>query len=403
MAKKVIVYTGTYQDQYWMSDQYRPKFNPLIKAAHGIGIGRFEFDPESGRLSPLGYTYANNNPATLWVSPNQKYLYAAHETKNFDGALGAGGGLSAYKIDQKTGDLILINTVSSCGTFAAYVTTDRLGEYVVVGNHASYFYTTTFTKTGDGDYVPQVHHDIGSLALFRVRPDGGVEEACDVQELPGCGYDVHNQNGAHPHSVEITLDDFVITPNKGGDRVDVFKLDRKNGKLLPIESFPANPGAAPRHIAIHPSLPFFFIINEFNNKVVAYQWDRTTGKLTEIMQSFTVPSQFVGKSYTSCDVKIHPSGKFLYVTNHPPFFSITAFNINQKTGELNLIGSFREVMDNFREIAFDPSGKYLVGGSMDGDRMLVFEVDEKTGLLSKSKHEPVPAVYPSCTHFAEIG
>lgn len=403
MAIRTVIYTGTYQDQHWFSDIHRPTAPGLLNTpAHGVGIGRYAFDTDTGDVSLLGYTYADNNPATLWVAPNQRYLYVAHETKNFNNEYGAGGGVSAYAIDQETGDLALINTVSSCGTFAAYVTCDKTGQYVVVANHASYFYNTEFVPTENGDYVPRVLRDVGSLALFQVREDGGLEEACDVQVLPGHGYDVFNQMSAHPHGVEITGDDLVIAPDKGADTIAVFRLNRENHKLSPVEFYPSDPGAAPRHAAIHPTMPFFFVINEFNNKVVSYRWDTVTGKLTELQQAFTVPPQFVGKSYTSCDIKIHPSGRFIYLTNHPPFASIAAFRVEEGTGAMRLMGNYRNIMHGFREISIDPTGKYMVGGDMSGDTLYVFAIDPDTGALTDTK-KTATAIFPSCSHFAQLG
>lgn len=396
---KTYIYTGTYQDQHWFSDVRRPNLGLLGTPAHGIGIGRYEFDADTGGIRLLGYTAAANNPATLWVSPDQSFVYVAHETKNFDGVLGAGGGVSAYRIDRATGDLTLINTVSSCGTFPAYVTTDHTGSFVVAANHASYFYNTAFERTQDGDYAPRVLRDTGSLALFHVRADGGLEEACDVRELSGCGHDVFNQMSAHPHAVEITRDGFVIAPDKGADCVHVFRLDRENGVLAPVGSFASEPGAAPRHLALHPRKPYVFVMNEFNNKIVSYRVD-PDGRLEEIQRAFTVPMQYVGKSYTSCDIKLHPGGRFLYGTNHT-FKSIVAYRVNEDDGTLRLIGNFREAIGTYREINFDPTGRYLVAGDMDADRVDVFAVDQDTGYLAKTT-AAAPALYPSCVHFARL-
>jgi 6-phosphogluconolactonase len=194
----------------------------------------------------------------------------------------------------------------------------------------------------------------------------------------------------------------VVAPDKGADAVDVFRLDREHHQLAPVEFLPSNPGAAPRHVAIHPTEPFLFIVNEFNSKVVSYRWDRATGKLTEIQQAFTVPPQFVGKSYTSCDIKLHPNGRFLYLTNHPPFHSITAFLVEQDTGRMRLMGNYRALMRGFREIAIDPTGRYLVGGDMSRDTVYVFAIDPETGALTDTGHT-APASFPSCAHFARPG
>ena len=38
------------------------------------GIYAFRFDPKSGTLAPLGIAAEAVNPASLWASPNGKYL-----------------------------------------------------------------------------------------------------------------------------------------------------------------------------------------------------------------------------------------------------------------------------------------------------------------------------------------
>lgn len=282
---------------------------------------------------------------------------------------------------------------------SAYITTDKTGKYVIASNHGSYFYTTRFKKTDDGDYLPQIMRDDGSLALFRVREDGGLEDACDLQILEGKGYDVFSQASAHPHAVEVTRDDYVIAPNKGADTIDIFVLDKEKDKLIPAYNIKDEPGSAPRHLAIHPIKPMFFVMNEFNNKIVSYRWDVASGEPEILAHTFTVPMQFVGKTYTSCDIKIHPSGNFVYGTNHT-FKSIVAYKVDQVSGKLSLIGNFREEIGIYREISIDLTGKYLVAGDLKTDLIDVFEINQDTGVINKSKHS-APAIYPSCIHFAK--
>jgi 6-phosphogluconolactonase (cycloisomerase 2 family) len=69
---------------------------------------------------------------------------------------------------------------------------------------------------------------------------------------------------------------------------------------------------------------------------------------------------------------------------------------------MTLLGNYREIMRGFREINIDPSGKYMVGGSMADDKMFVYEIDPETGAL-RDTGKTAPALYPSCTHFARIG
>ena len=67
----------------------------------------------TGKLTPIGLVGETASPSFLAVHPNHKFLYAVNEISNFEGK--RAGSVSAFAMDTKTGQLKLLNTVSSSG------------------------------------------------------------------------------------------------------------------------------------------------------------------------------------------------------------------------------------------------------------------------------------------------
>src|SRR3954468_18103080 len=71
------------------------------------GIYAWSFESRDGSIKPLGLVAETKQPAHLWLAPNGKTLY----TVNWENE----GGVSAYRIDPKTGALSFLNKTSSHG------------------------------------------------------------------------------------------------------------------------------------------------------------------------------------------------------------------------------------------------------------------------------------------------
>src|SRR4051794_30324844 len=116
--KTFMVYVGTYTG-----------------AKKSEGIYRMELDLATGKLSEPKLAGKAVNPSFLAVHPGGKYLYAVGEIDNFEKAKKPTGGVSAFAIDQKTGDLTLLNSQSSNGAGPCHVSLDKKGTYAFVANY----------------------------------------------------------------------------------------------------------------------------------------------------------------------------------------------------------------------------------------------------------------------------
>jgi 6-phosphogluconolactonase len=321
------------------------------------GIYRCELDLATGKLSAPKLVAEVSNPSFLALHPNQRFLYAVGEVGNFGGK--KTGGVSAFAIDPKTGDLALLNQQASGGAGPCHIVVDKEGKNALVANYGG-----------------------GGAAALPIQADGKLKEASAVVQHQGKSVNPKRQEAPHAHSINLDPGNrFAFVADLGLDKVMVYRFDPAKGTLTANDPPAAavTGGAGPRHFAFHPSGKYAYVINELANTVTAFSYDPDRGVLKELQTVTTLPADFKGTSYTA-EVVVHPSGKFLYGSNRG-HDSIAVFAIDAATGKLTPAGHQAAGIKTPRNFNSDPTGTYLLVGNQGGDNVMVFRIDPKTGEL----------------------
>ena len=393
---------GGYGDQYWTS-LLSPNFS-----GNGNSISVFSVSPETGHMEPVYQTESVMSPATLVVSPDQRYLYAANETNSFGGQ-GFGGGLSAFKINPETGALSLINQSSAFGSCTAYVALDPTGKFLLAANHGSYYYISRYEKNEDGTLYPSPLYDEGCVCLFSIREDGGIGELLDRVILEGTGADPIMHASSHPHSVLVSSQDDVIIPNKGGDNIYFGRLDRQAGKIRILSVFETGKGSSPRHAFFCEGTPFVLVQNEFDGCLCSYQILREQGRLERVDCLDAFPpepgahqSDIASFSHPwGCDVQLHPNGKFVYCDSSSAN-TIALFLFDRETGRLQFAKRYSTHAEGMiRGMQITRDGTFLVVTCVNENRALVYHIDPQSGELTLKGEVSVPT--PTALRFVYPG
>src|SRR3954471_13844733 len=77
------------------------------------GIYRVEFDPATGKLGTPELAAEVTSPSFLTVAPDRKHLFCVCEIADFKGK--KAGGVAAFDLDARSGELKPINQQSSVG------------------------------------------------------------------------------------------------------------------------------------------------------------------------------------------------------------------------------------------------------------------------------------------------
>jgi 6-phosphogluconolactonase len=339
------------------------------------GIYRFDFDPATGKLSNRTLAAEARNPSFLAIHPSKQYLYAVGEYGTFEGK--PTGGVTAFRIDPATGQLTELNARPSGGAGPCHVTVDKAGKNVLVANYGG-----------------------GSASVLQVADDGKLVGPTATVQHAGKGTNPRRQEGPHAHSANLdAANKYAFIADLGLDQVKVYRLDGASGKITPNDppAFATAPGAGPRHFAFHPDGKRAYVINELDMTLTACDYDPARGVLTKRQTVSTLPAGATGTNFSTAEVVVHPSGKFVYGSNRG-HNTIAAFAIDPTSGELKSVGHQGEGVKTPRNFNIDPSGNWLIVANQDGNSLVVFRIDQQTGALSPTG-ERAEVGAPVCVKF----
>jgi 6-phosphogluconolactonase len=344
-----LLYVGTYTD-----------------GSKSEGIYLVRMNRNSGRLSGIGSVNASANPSFLAIHPNGRALYAVNE--------GDKGSVSAFSI-AADGGLTGLGAQPSQGAGPCYVSVDRSGRAALVANY-----------------------DGGSVAMLPIQSDGALAAATSVIKHTGSGPNKERQSEPHAHCIIADPSNrFVLAADLGADRVFVYRLDLDGKSLRRVEGGDAvmRPGAGPRHLAFHPTLPLAYVACELDSTVATLRFDNTRGMLSLIETRSTLPSGWKGENFPA-DIHVSPSGGTLYVSNRG-HNSVAIFAI-ATDGTLTLSQHISTEGDWPRNFSLDPTGRWLLVANQRSNSIIVFGRDDRSGRLTATGQRlEVPS--PVCLRF----
>jgi 6-phosphogluconolactonase len=347
-AKARFVYVGTYTF---------PGTAPGgTHQSQAKGIYVFRMNPSDGGLTLLQVAEIPN-PSYLALDPPLRHLYSVNEMTK--------GGVSAYVVNQANGMLTPLNTlIPTNGQDTTHLSVQPSGQYLFAASYTS-----------------------GNFQVFQINGDGSIGAMTDNFQSVGNGTGPNpaRQEGPHAHQILTDLDgNHVFGVDLGADKVNVWNLDAGTGKLNPnpVPFAPIASGSGPRHMAFHPDRQHAYVLSELASSVTVFDYDPVRAAFIWKQTISTLPPDFIGTN-TTAEIRIHPSGRFLYNTNRG-HNSVTMFEIEPETGELEVIGWESTRGQWPRGMNIDPSGNFLYAANQNTDNIAVFRIQSANGRLKFS-------------------
>ena len=337
---------------------------------HGEGLSVFHRAGESDRWQRIQLLTDLADPSFVIVDRQQRCLYAVH---------GDGTQATAYRIDRATGRLSVLNQQPTGGRNGVHLAIDATGRCLVVANYAT-----------------------GTVALLPIDQDGSLGPRSDLATLSGTpGPHRTQQESSHPHHCPFDpTGRVVVVPDKGLDKVFVFRVDPARGRLVPAArpDVASRAGAAPRHAGFHPTRPYVYVVNELDSTIAAYELDPASGALEPLQVHTTLPSRYTGNN-TGAEIAVAPSGRFVYASNRG-HDSIAIFAIDPTTGLLTSVGWAPTQGKTPRFFGLDPTGTHLYAANQISDTVVIFRVDQTAGTLTPTG-ETIEVASPTTIAFSE--
>jgi 6-phosphogluconolactonase len=364
MGPKYFVFVGTLNREA-----------PYFQGARGKGLVVYSFDESTLAVSEIAHAAETENPTFLSVDASGTHVYANSEIFPWKEGL-----VTAYRFDRNKGALDYLNMQASLGSITAHNMVSRDGRRLLVANY------------GMGEGGPDQ-----SVVVFDIRPDGGLTPPVSSVRQQGTGPDAGRQERSHAHSVtELIGGGLAVVADLGADTLTTYRL-KADGSLEQVAVSKTEPGAGPRHVALHPNGELIFLMNELNSTVASFRLDRATGALSQCDAQPAVPAEARASNHCA-DIQISPDGRFIYGSNRG-HDSVSCFAIDEATGKLSLVGFFPCGGATPRNLAITPSGNHLFSANQNADRISIFARDQQTGALTDTGRA-IEVGTPMCVKFA---
>ncbi|MFT5188906.1 MAG: 6-phosphogluconolactonase [Verrucomicrobiales bacterium] len=343
-------------------DKYRVYFGTYT-GKESKGIYQSELNLADGSLTAATLAGETTSPSFVAFHPNKKFLYAVNESE---------ATVSAFSIDAGTGKLTFLNSQPSQGGAPCHLVIDPTGKNVLAANYSG-----------------------GSCLSIPIDADTGkLSDRSSFQQHVG-----DRKNG---HSIHLDkANKFALCCDLGLDKVIIYAFDAAKGTLTPHGAFDTPKGAGPRHFAWSPDGKSAYINGESDLTIIACDYDADKGALTQRQVLSTLPSDVERKGGSTAETVVHPSGKFVYVSNRDPYNSIAVFLIDTTTGKLTAAGHQAIGVKTPRNFAIEPTGRYMLVANQSGGNVIVFRIDQTTGALIPTEAS-VKVPSPVCVRFMKI-
>ena len=338
------------------------------------GIYTYRWNSDTGELTEQALAAEVEMPTYLVLAPDGKHLYAANEAEDFQGQ--HSGGVTAFAVQGAK--LTAINAVLAGGTGTCNVNTDHTGRAVFCANYNS-----------------------GSASSFHVEDSGKLSNMVSNFQYHGHGPVADRQERPHAHRVTPSPDNrYLYVNDLGLDCIHIYKLDPATANLTPNNppQWKSAPASGPRALRFHPNGKFAYCVDELDSSVQVLRWHASNGALELVQKLKLIPEDYSGPTSTGCDIVVTRDGRHAYAANRG-LDCIDSFAVDPATGKLTFLGRTTSGGKVPRDLALDPSEKFVLVANQVGDTIAVFPRHAKTGRLAE-QGKTFPISRPQCLIFA---
>ncbi|HEX7936378.1 MAG TPA: lactonase family protein [Paraburkholderia sp.] len=328
------------------------------------GLYVYRFDTKTGDATRVSVAQTVN-PSYLVVSRDRRFVYAVNEQPGDNGPATQRGGISAFSFDAASGQLRLLNKVSSDGNDPCYLSLSPDGKYLLTANYS--------VAADPG----------GSFAVFPVQADGQLGASVLTVHHEGGGPVKGRQDNSHVHSTVFSPDGhYLFAQDLGADKLYSYRYtpDGSRGLFGPTDwrYTQEKAGSGPRHLVFGADGKHAYLTSELAATVSTFDYD--DGKLRQVQTISLTEPGFKG-AVGAAAIHLSPDGRFLYATNRGDANEIVIFSVDPTNGHLKKIGHQSSLGKSPREFAIDPTGNWLIVGNQNSDTVYVFRRDPQSGLL----------------------
>lgn len=246
------------------------------------------------------------------------------------------------------------------------------------------------------------YHD-GKITVLSLNADGTIGEITDEIYHRGIGSIADRNFRPHVNCVKMTRDNkYLLAADLGLDHVKVYQMDHKTGKLKMVDIIHSEQYSGPRHIKTSKDGQYVYIVHEAKSYVDVYHYEeKEEGNPNfEKIQTISTLNDYHAGDAAASALNLSQDFKYMVCSNAGDN-SVVIYEIDQKTGLLTkklclpISGAYPKDAQLF------PDNRHLVSLNHEGNTMTFFAVDMDKGTLVMNTKE-ISIQEPNCVVFHEV-
>ena len=336
----------------------RNESRTVYYASIGGELTLYDLDVDGAALIKRGAVTLPANIQYVWPHPSRRHLYAVSS----NGGPQVAGDIhraNALAIDPATGALQLHGPAAALPSRPIHCSVDASGRYLLTA-----------------------YNNPSNVTSHRLNADGTIGAQVAQPEKLDAGIYAHQILAAPSNdTVLLVTRGNDAKPDKPEDPGAIKTFSFDNGALSGLASIAPGDGLGfgPRHLDFHPTKPWVFVSVERQNKLYVYKRDAATGLVrTPMFVKETLANPKPKVRQAAGAIHVHPSGKFVYLTNRASDLvdangskaftegenNIAVFAIDQTSAEPTLIQNADGHAIELRTFGIEPGGRMLVAASI---------------------------------------
>ncbi|WMC92495.1 lactonase family protein [Kineothrix sp. MB12-C1] len=349
---------------------------------------------------------------------NEKYVaYVSTYTTG----VGDKRGIKIYDVDVKKGRMTEKNHVEITNS-----------SYITISHNQKYLYSITdfgveayeILENGDlkminfasingmrGCYLSTDYHDEylfvagyhdGKITVLRLTDNGAISHITDEIFHKGLGSMAERHSRPHVNCVKMTRDNrYLCAADLGMDHVKVYSVDREKGTLKLADVIRSEQESAPRHLKFSKDGRFLYIVHELKNYIDVYKYEnKNNNPEFEKIQNISTLNEYHSSNAAASALNFSFDFNYLLSSNSGDN-SVIIYRIDQETGMLTKLFCLPVSGDYPKDASLFPDNKHLVSLNHESNSMTFFNVDTQKGLLVMNGPE-VKVEQPNCIIFHKL-
>uniref|UniRef100_UPI004057B3E7 lactonase family protein n=1 Tax=Acetatifactor sp. TaxID=1872090 RepID=UPI004057B3E7 len=245
------------------------------------------------------------------------------------------------------------------------------------------------------------YHD-GKLTVLRIKEDGSIGEITDEVFHKGLGTIAERNFRPHINCARMTHDNkYLLVTDQGMDHINVYRFDEKKGKVKLVDVLRSEMESGPRFVKISKDGRFIYIVHEWKCYIDVYLYvDKDGAPEFEKIQTVETAKLTKGNNNASSALSFSVDYNYL-LTSNAGDNSVVVYNVDQETGLLTKNFCLPISGEYPKDAELFPNNKFLVSLNHESNEMTFFHVDLEAGTMIMNGPE-VKVNVPNCIVFYKL-